>query len=135
LKILDTTFIFDLLRGIPEAVRKAEELDEGREAVTTAISVYELFFGLFSSEAANKKRRMLEAERFFSRLEVLPLNYEAAKLAGEILSGLSNEGKLIDVMDGMIGAIGLKAAGNDVDIVTRNRAHFKSIKGIKIINY
>ncbi len=133
MKVVDSSFIIDLLREDPAAVEAAERLDEGSEAMVTAVSVYELVYGVYSGRGVDRARRRREVDGFLSGVDVAPLDRRAAELAGEMLGGLSREGRPIDVLDGMIGAIGL-AAGCD-SVVTRNGAHFERMRGLKVVDY
>lgn len=133
MKIVDTTFIIDLLRGDAGAVRKAEEIDEMGGAATTAINIFEIAYGIYRSRHLDYDRRLSEVERLLSRMDIFPLDAKTAILAGKTLGPLSREGRTIDVLDGMIGAIAL-ANGCDT-IVTRNVDHFKRIPNLSIETY
>lgn len=53
--IVDTTFLIDLLRNSPKAVRKASELDLKEKAIyTTTITVFELWQGVL--DLKNKEK-------------------------------------------------------------------------------
>ena len=133
MKAVDTTFIIDLLRGDVGAVEKAEEFDEAGGAATTAVNLFEISYGIYRSRHIDRERRLSEVERLFSRMDVFPLDARAAVEAGRILGALSREGEMIDVLDGMIGAI---AVVNGCDtIVTRNVDHFNRIPALKVETY
>ena len=129
MKLLDTCFLIDLLRGEAAAVRFAEELDGG---ATTAVNVYELFFGI-EHGAMNRESRLLEAESLLERLEVLPLDYESSRLAARFMSDLYRKGEPVDALDVFTAAIGLKHGCNTV--VTRNRGHFERFHKITVDVY
>lgn len=115
------------------AVEKAEEFDEAGGAATTAINLFEITYGIYRSRHIDCKRRLSEVERLFSRMDIFPLEERAAVEAGKILGALSREGEIIDVLDGMIGAI---AVVNGCDtIVTRNVDHFNRIPDLKVETY
>ena len=133
MKTVDTTFLIDLLRGDAEAVKKAREIDEVGGAATTAINVFEITYGISRSRYLDFDRRLSEVEKLLSRVDIFSLDLRTAILAGKILGSLSKEGKIIDVFDGMIGAIAL-ANGCDT-IVTRNVDHFKRIPDLHVETY
>jgi predicted nucleic acid-binding protein len=129
LKLLDTCFLIDLLRGETSAVQYAEELDGG---ATTTVNAYELFFGI-EHGAMNREKRLLEAESLFERLEVLPLDYESSRSAARFMSDLYQKGEPVDALDVFTVSIGLKHGFNTV--VTRNRSHFERFKHITVDIY
>jgi len=133
LKAVDTTFLIDLLRGDTGAVETAEEIDEAGGAATTAINLFEVTYGIYRSRHLNHERRLSEVERLFSRMDIFPLDARAAIEAGKILGALSRGGRIIDVLDGMIGAIVL-ANGCDT-IVTRDVDHFNRITNLNVETY
>ena len=133
MKAVDTTFIIDLLRGDMDAVEKAEEFDVAGEAAIPAVNLFEITYGVYKSRHIDRERRLFEVERLFSRMDLFPLDARAAVEAGKILSVLSGEGKMIDVIDRMIGAI---AVVNGCDtIVTRNVDHFNRIPDLNVETY
>jgi len=133
LKTIDTTFLIDLLRGDAEAVKKAREIDEAGGAATTTINVFEITYGIFRSRHLDHDRRLSEVEKLLDRVDIFSLDVRTAILAGKILGSLSKEGKIIDLFDGMIGAMAL-ANGCDT-IVTRNVDHFKRIPDLRVETY
>jgi predicted nucleic acid-binding protein len=133
LKCLDTTFLIDLLRGEHGAVAKSKELNETGIHATTSINVFELVYGIHRSKRTDHPTRIAQAQRIFNRLLVLPLNYDAASKAGEVLGELAREGKEISALDGLTACIAL-THGCKV-IVTRNVRDFKPIPEIQIETY
>jgi len=56
---LDTTFLIDLLRELPDAVQKAKQLKEaGSDVCTTSISAFELYIGAIRSASAKRISRL-----------------------------------------------------------------------------
>jgi predicted nucleic acid-binding protein len=133
LRAVDTAFLIDLLRGEPGAVEKAEEIDEAGGAATTSISLFEIAYGVYRSRNLDQDRRLSEVERLFTRMDVFPFEAKAAAEAGKILGTLAREGRIIDVLDGMIGATVL-VHGCDT-LVTRNVDHFNRIPGLNVEAY
>ncbi len=127
MKCIDTDLLIAILRGKKEAYKTVLELDEEAKEATTAINAFELFFG------ANRSQRRLEnvkeAQKILDRLEVVPLDTSSAKRAGEISANLVAKGEPIDFRDAMIAGIALE---KDLTLLTRNKAHFSRIKGLKV---
>ena len=126
----DSDFIIDLLRGEKEAIDKLRKY--GSNLVTTEISVFEVFYGIFSKKIISKHEDS-SASSFFNDIDVLSLGQGAGKLSAKIYSDLVKKGKIIEQNDCLISSIMIK---NDCDtILTRNVKHFKRIKGIKVEEY
>jgi len=129
LKLLDTCFLIDLLRGEPGAVASAKDV-EG--AATTAVNIYELFFGVHNAKT-NVSQRISEAESLVERLKVLKLDEESSKMAAEKMVELYREGSPLDALDVFTASIGL--TNNFTQILTRNTSHYKRIPGIEAVPY
>lgn len=128
--IADTTFLIDLLKNRPEAVRKAVELDIKKESVfTTTITVFELWQGVLdlqSKEALDKIHILLDS------LGLVSFDLESAKFGGLIHAKLRREGQSIDPEDSMIAGICLKT---NQTLLTKNTKHFSRIRELKIESY
>ncbi|MFP3952304.1 MAG: type II toxin-antitoxin system VapC family toxin [Candidatus Bathyarchaeia archaeon] len=129
MKLLDTCFLIDLLRGDPGAVVAAQEVNG---AATTAVNIYELFFGVYNA-TSNVSQRIREAERLVERLKVLELDEESSKMAAENMVELYREGLPLDALDVFTASIGL--TNNYTQILTRNTSHYKRIQGIEAVPY
>jgi len=129
LKLLDTCFLVDLLRGDPGAVEAAGRL---KGAATTAVNVYELFFGVYYA-AGDPGRRAAEAERLVERLEVLPLGEDGAKASAKVMAELYRGGEALDVMGVFTSCIGMQRGCSEV--LTRNTRHFSRVQGIEVETY
>lgn len=129
MKVVDSTFLIGLLRGDPEAVEKARELDEEGGVATTAVNVYEVAYGVHRG-MSNPSQRMGAFERVMSNLDVLPLDGGSALRAAKISGTLDKSGESIDPFDALIAGIAIE---NGADcLVTRNTTHFQRIRGLKI---
>lgn len=125
---LDTDFLIALLRGHPEAVKKAEEYDSiGAEISTTAINAFEIYLGAFRSIEAEKNVK--QADDLLNSIKVLELTLESSRKSSEILSDLIRRGEPVDLRDTMIAGI---AIVNGYILVTRNIDHFKRITGLSV---
>jgi predicted nucleic acid-binding protein len=126
MKCLDTDFLVAILRGKEEAKKKVAEMDEDSKYATTSMNAFELFFGANKSE--RKKENSKEVSKLLERLTVFPLDLAASQKAAEISAKLASIGETIDYRDAMIAAIAIE---NGLTLVTRNKNHFKRIKGLQ----
>lgn len=133
MRVVDTTFLIDLLQGNKEALLKSLDLDKEPIVLTTEANVYEVASGIDHANQAKRNKSLHELETLLSRLTVLPLDHKGALRAGEISNHLVKLGKMIDDIDCITAGIAL-TNGCDT-IVTRNAKHFESIDGLKVESY
>ena len=121
--ILDTTFLIDLMKEDPAAVKKLKELE--RDKITqniAALTLYELYVGIMlSTKPEKEKRKVLDT---LASMNILDLNAKSAAKAGEVQGKLIREGKMIDPEDAMIAGIALH---NKEIVLTKNVEHFSRI--------
>lgn len=97
---LDTTFLIDLLRDLPEAVEKARELREAStDLSTTSINAFELYLGTLRS---GNPKRLASSEALLKGLRILTLAKEEAEEGASILVDLMKRGKSIDMRDALM---------------------------------
>jgi predicted nucleic acid-binding protein len=136
LKIFDTTFLIDLVKGDKGAVQKAKEIDEqGTFKAISVVTVHEYLRGiyyLFSHDKELLKSKIEKAESELIRFEILPHNYEVAKTAAEIDAQLARNGQTISFSDTIIAAT---AIHYKLTLVTRNTEHFSRITNLQIETY
>ena len=94
-----------------------------------SVNVFELMYGVYRS-MSDAPRRINAFERLIANLEILDLDYEAAKKAAQILGSLRREGKGIDPFDSLIAGI-TQTCGAEA-LVTRNISHFKRVPGLTV---
>ncbi|HID18905.1 TPA: type II toxin-antitoxin system VapC family toxin [Candidatus Bathyarchaeota archaeon] len=124
---LDTDFLVALLRGRPEAVKRAEEYDSIRaEISTTSMNAFEIYLGAFRSREAEKNVK--QADDLLNSIKVLELTLESSRRSSEILSELLRKGESIDLRDAIIAGIAL---ANGYTLVT-NVEHFRRVTGLSI---
>lgn len=128
MKVLDTTFLIDVLRGRPET-RAFLESDE--PFLTTQINMYEIIKGLFYEGASPEK--FLKVQDLFKNIRVLQLDDQAIITAASICADLFKKGEPIEDCDCLIAGIAL--SNNISHILTRNDKHFKKIKRLKVETY
>lgn len=128
MKVLDTTFLIDLLRGN----RNTLKILKKREILlTTQINMYEILRGFFINKSSKKK--LLEVNEFFDNIRLLNFDDTSLIKSAEISADLINKGQIISDCDCMTAGIAL--SNGITEIVTKNVKHFEKIKGIKVIKY
>lgn len=128
---LDTDFIVDLLRRLPDAERKLEILtSDGDRLTTTPLNASELYKGAYKStkpiEEAKKVRRLLDT------LDVLEFSIAASETFGKLSNELTRNGKVIGDFDLLIASIALT---HGEPLLTRNTRHFSQIPGLALETY
>jgi predicted nucleic acid-binding protein len=127
---LDTDILVSLLKGASDAVDKIRLLQENGDRIsTTMINAYELLKGAYISSSAEEN--LVRVSEVISNLRILELSLGAAEEAGRIYQELSDKGKLVGEFDILIAGI---VKFHDEALVTRD-SHFKSIRGMRIINW
>lgn len=129
--ILDTTFVIDLIDGLPEAVEKLKWLQEQQKILfITTPTIFELWTGITQSD--RPEREKMKALRVLETQLILDLNKESAEEGGIIDGTLINEGQRIDPEDCLIAGI---AQHHGEAVLTRNVKHFERIKSVKTETY
>ncbi len=128
--ILDTTFLIDLLRNEPMAVRKANELErQSTSLTTTTVTVFELWRGFNALKNPEKIERACE---MLDQLTIYPLDIQSAKRAGSLAHDLDKIGQEVDPEDACIAGIALE---KHEEVLTRNVKHFSRIPRLIVHNY
>jgi len=133
--ILDTDVLSALMRHDPEpAVVSWLDRQSPESVWTTAVSVFEIHFGL-ELLPSGRRRRQLEdaftravAEDFEGR--VLPFDEEAAREAAKRAAQRRSVGKPVDFRDIEIAGI---VAARGATLATRNTRHFQDL-GIDLVD-
>ena len=128
MKVLDTTFLIDILNGEERTLKIAKSSEE---LLTTQVNMYEIIRGIFLTD--NPEKGLLSAKDMLENLKILPLDDSGIIKSAEIFAELAKSGKMISDTDCLIAGIALSNGINR--IVTKNEAHFKRIKGIIVENY
>jgi tRNA(fMet)-specific endonuclease VapC len=128
---LDTTFLIDFLRELPEAVEKARELREsGSDLCTTSINAFELYIGAIRSVDPKRTARL---DALLKDLRILVLGRGEAEEAASIMVELMRKGKPVEIRDALIAGCMLRNAYRS--IVTRNVEDFTRISSIDLVTY
>jgi predicted nucleic acid-binding protein len=119
------------MRDDESAVEKETMLEENRTSVyIKTVSVFELYVGL---NLSNKRiHKSMKIEKVLRNLQILALDFESAKEAGEIYAYKRRSGIIIDPEDAMIAGICRKS---QQPILTRNINHFSGIEGVSLEPY
>lgn len=105
------------LRGLPPA-----------DVAVSAVVLHELYFGAFKSARREHNLALVDALRF----EVLPLDTEDARHAGEVRAILSALGTPIGAYDVLIAG---QARARGLVLVTRNLREFDRVPGLTVENW
>lgn len=127
--LFDSSFLIDLMKHDPGAIRKAREVDETAYIkAISAVTVHEVLRGFFY--LGNREKIRL-AESVISKFEVIPYTPEIARKSAEIDAELIKTGEAIPFSDI---AIATTAIFFDLTLVTRDE-HFRRIRGLRIEEY
>jgi len=130
LVVLDTDILVSLLKGTPDAIERIRTFQEsGNEISTTMITAYELVKGAYISSRSDTN--LVKVRESLSNLRILDLSIGAAEEAARIYKELRDKGKIVGEFDLLIAGI---VQFHDEGLVTRD-AHFKMIRGIKLIDW
>ena len=128
---LDTTFLIDYLRGLPDAVQKASELKEATcNLCTTSINAFELYIGAARSQ---RPRGLAALEGLLADIRVLSLGKGEAQESASIMADLMKQGRMIEMRDALIAGCMLR--NGCTSIVTRNIADFSRIANLEVVEY
>jgi predicted nucleic acid-binding protein len=124
--ILDTNVISELMKAKPDANVQAWLMRVTTSPfVTTAISIYEIEFGLRQLPDGKRKTELYARfEGLISSMNVLPLDDRAAIKAGQFRSGRKAAGFNVSSSDLMIAGI---AASVGTVLATRNTKDFEGL--------
>ena len=128
MKLLDSTFLIDLLNGKKETLGIAES---NERLLTTQVNMFEVIRGIFLQGHSYDK--LLEAKESFESISVIPLDESGLIKAAEISAHLIKSGKRISDVDCL--TAGIAISKNISTVVTRNIKDFQKIKGIKAETY
>ncbi len=123
---LDTDVLIRYLKGREPFASAIEKAVKNYVSCVTAITVYELLFGV---ARANKE---IGEEALLGIMTILPLNHASAKRAARLHSDLISRNKDIGVKDVLIASICLE---HNIPIFTANEEHFSRVEGLKVVNF
>ena len=124
---LDTDFIIDFLKNRQEAVNWIKDNEETSDLATTAITVFELYYGEYKNKYKGNPEKL---DLFIESLNILDITKITAKEAGKIAAQLEKEGELLEFRDILIAAATLL---NQYALKTNNKKHFERIKRLTLV--
>lgn len=125
--LLDTNAVIALVaRRSEPLLRRVEATEPGALAISSIVA-HELYFGAYRSQ---KVEFNLETLRLlFADLDILDLDQEDARAAGEIRAELARRGTPIGPYDVLIAG---QAMARGLPLVSNNTAEFERIAGLKL---
>lgn len=130
---LDATILIDVLRKVPEARAKIEELEREGPLITTEIGAYELYLGVERHQGRRQDEEREKVEDLLAQTDVLPFDRASAIRGARISWELRGRGQSVGALDLLTAAIAL-GHGHGT-IVTRDREDFQRIPGIRVETY
>lgn len=122
----DTSFLVALERNDGKALEKLQRLEESGETVyTTTVTVAEYYRGAYG--AKDRKGALNDAKKMLDRFAILDLNYESARIWGEISLALKSD--TIGDRDLFIASISLASRQT---LITKNLKHFERVPGLQV---
>jgi len=119
--VVDTDIIIDFFQGVhPQAETIASLIKNNSLAITT-ITAFELEAGIVG------KKRLKAIDLLLSQSIILALDPLAAKESAKIYTYLKSKGKLVGNQDILIAGTCIV---NKLPLFTRNKIHFKYIRGL-----
>ena len=130
--LFDTDVLSNLLSRRPSE-RLLDRLGRvpAAEQFTSAITVGEIYYGIYKSHRADDYRRTLE-RIVWPRVRIVPFDRPAAEAYGRLRAELERTGRPLPDADLMIAAIGL---ARQLVVVTGNVKHFARVQGLQVENW
>ena len=129
--IADTSFIIDLMRKKPDALKKLSEIEKNKESQsTTSLTVFELAVGIAMTQFPDEEKKKIEEQLL--KFSIYDFSVPYAYRGGLELGKLLKKGNPIDPVDVQIAGIALS---ENEKVVTRNIKHFNKIDDIKVESY
>ena len=128
--LLDTNICIYLIKEKPPEVLACFTALKPNQVFLSAISVFELHFGVEKSQAS--KRNLAALEQFLRPMTVLDFTTKEAKYAAKIRADLQRKGAPIGAYDIQIAATAL---AHGLTVVTNNTSEFERVVGLKLENW
>ena len=124
--LADTDVCIQFLKKKNHALITRFHIHRNRFAVSD-VTVFELFTG--AENYADKPRRCAVIDEFLSVLDVVPLDTQAARFAGEIQGRLSRVGQRIGAYDVLNAGIALS---RNLIVATNNLREFSRVPALQV---
>jgi len=103
--LLDSNVCIRLINNSSPAVTTRLASQQPEDILISTITQLELYYGAYRS--AQQKRNLEILQRFFSQFTIIPLDTEAARIAGRIRAELAASGTPIGPYDVQIALLGV----------------------------
>ncbi len=123
--LLDSNVCIRLINNSSRAVTTRLAAQQPEDIYVSTITQLELYYGAYRS--AQQSRNLEILQRFFSQFTIIPLDPEAAPIAGRIRAELAAMGTPIGPNDLQIAAI---TVANNLILVTHNVREFNRVNGL-----
>jgi predicted nucleic acid-binding protein len=124
--LVDSDWIADALKGLPDATRLLTQLASPGLAISL-ISYGEIYEGIYYGTNARAAERVFL--QFLRGVSVLALNKAIMKRFARIRGQLRQQGQIIGDADLLIAATALH---HNLILVTRNARHFSRVPGLQL---
>jgi predicted nucleic acid-binding protein len=130
--LLDTNVLSELMRKNPSAavLRRVEAVPRA-ERYTSSVCFMELRFGAARHPQGRTLWQQIR-EEIQPLVSILPLGFDEATTAGEVLAKLEAAGTPIGIEDVLIGSTALV---HGISVATRNVKHLSRIEGLSVENW
>jgi len=122
---LDTNMLISYLKERNPDASAVEKAVRQYNCYITAITVYELLFGVYRAGKEIGESAILDV------MLVLPLNSAAARRAAILHSELISRNQDIGIKDVFIAAICLE---HNIPLLTANERHFRRVNGLNVVS-
>ncbi|MEO4047682.1 type II toxin-antitoxin system VapC family toxin [Pseudomonas sp. CAU 1711] len=133
--LLDTNVLSELMRAKPDPrVLEWADAQPANELVICSITVAEILYGIARMPDGKRKQGLLDlASAMFDEDfagNILPFDADAAVHYAEIAAESEARGRVVEMADAQIAAIGRL---HDAVVATRNTRHFESL-GVNLVD-
>jgi len=125
--LLDTDTCIHVFKGNERVIERIEQVS-GDELAVSAITCYELIYGVKRCARERQAKELRKVETFLRHIHTLPFSVETASHAAEIRRKLEEKGVPIGPMDTLIAATAMEAG---LILVTGNIREFGRIEGLR----
>ena len=122
--VIDTGIFIDYLRAGNKDTTTLQNLPDNTDVFVSSVTLYELYMGATSTE------KWKDVELLTNGLPVLPISKQVAERAGMIYQELRRSNEMIEFRDIFIAAL---AMVHGLPVLSRNRKHFRRIKGLMLV--
>lgn len=123
---VDTDIIIDFTKDKEPFATCLEYVHTHFNCFITAISVYELYFGV-EYAGGNKERNILDD--LLKGFIILSFDVRAAKISAAIDAKLNKRGQRLEIKDILIASI---CISNNIPLLTQNTSHFSRFHELKL---